>query len=474
MATDIIARGMITEYKSGTNIDFKENDDGSVTISASGDVSGEIVNNESSYTINNAVDYPLLGLNLYGKSTQDGVPSPEAPVDIVSVGDSGAVEIETCEKNLFPWNDYTKAPINGWGMSSGCTYKVTSSEIQVEVAPNTASSGGGVYIWQQNYINLISPYYGNTFTISYELRADSEITVRHGFEGVGIYVDSVVGTEWKRFSCSTTIKKPCNICWKTINQPETILYIRKIQIEIGDTATEYEPYKGSTATITSALPLCGIPVSEGGNYTDSTGQQWVCDELVYNADGTGKIVKRIGKVVFNGSDDETWDTPVLTSDFENDLRIGGIWLKDSLARKEQNSNLKCYTNLFPNKNVFYNDLFGSYISWNGGFIVRFPHDLINGSDNAAWRNFLSSNPLILIYLLAEPQEIELTASEMASLRQLQTFDGVSNISNDNNADMDVKVCTNKMLSEYVFPITTRLQKQIDELQAAILSLGSNV
>lgn len=41
MATDIIARGMITEYKSGTNINFKENDDGSVTISSSGNVSSE-------------------------------------------------------------------------------------------------------------------------------------------------------------------------------------------------------------------------------------------------------------------------------------------------------------------------------------------------------------------------------------------------------------------------------------------------
>ena len=41
MATDIIARGMITEYKSGANINFAENEDGSVTISASGDVSSE-------------------------------------------------------------------------------------------------------------------------------------------------------------------------------------------------------------------------------------------------------------------------------------------------------------------------------------------------------------------------------------------------------------------------------------------------
>ena len=216
MATDIIARCMITEYKSGTNISFKENDDGSVTISASGDVSsedtvardaidnhnldknnphkvkaeqvsfnnvdntadldkpistavqtaldnkanikhthkksditdfpnslpadggnadtvnnhtvnsdvpanalftdtvyddteidnrvkkntddisqlfdvskgGEAVNGNSSYTIENTVDYPLLGFNLYGKSVQNGTPSPDAPVNIVSVGDN--------------------------------------------------------------------------------------------------------------------------------------------------------------------------------------------------------------------------------------------------------------------------------------------------------------------------------------------------------------------------------------------------
>lgn len=41
MATDIIARGMITEYKSGANINFAENEDGSVTISASGSISSE-------------------------------------------------------------------------------------------------------------------------------------------------------------------------------------------------------------------------------------------------------------------------------------------------------------------------------------------------------------------------------------------------------------------------------------------------
>lgn len=38
---------------------------------------------------------------------------------------------------------------------------------------------------------------------------------------------------------------------------------------------------GNSQTLTINTPncLCGIPVDTGGNYTDSTGQQWVCDEI---------------------------------------------------------------------------------------------------------------------------------------------------------------------------------------------------
>ena len=80
----------------------------------------------------------------------------------------------------------------------------------------------------------------------------------------------------------------------------------------------------------------------------------------------------------------------------------------------------------------------------------------------------------VIYQLAEPQEIELTTTEISALRELQTFNGITNVYNDGGADMDVEYCTNKTLSEYVMPITVGLQKQIDELKTAVLSLGGNV
>ena len=46
-----------------------------------------------SYTVQDTADHPLLALSVYGKSVQYGTPTPDAPIDIVSVGDDGAVII---------------------------------------------------------------------------------------------------------------------------------------------------------------------------------------------------------------------------------------------------------------------------------------------------------------------------------------------------------------------------------------------
>ena len=47
----------------------------------------------SEITTTDAVASPLLGLRVCGKSTQDGVPTPTAPVPIVSAGDGGTVTV---------------------------------------------------------------------------------------------------------------------------------------------------------------------------------------------------------------------------------------------------------------------------------------------------------------------------------------------------------------------------------------------
>lgn len=51
---------------------------------------------------------------------------------------------------------------------------------------------------------------------------------------------------------------------------------------------------GNSQTLIINTPngLCGIPVDTGGNYTDSTGQQWICDEVDFER---GVYVQRVKK-----------------------------------------------------------------------------------------------------------------------------------------------------------------------------------
>ena len=49
--------------------------------------------------VDDAFAAPLRGLTVYGKSTQDGTPTPDAPVPIVSAGDGGSVTVTLSDGN---------------------------------------------------------------------------------------------------------------------------------------------------------------------------------------------------------------------------------------------------------------------------------------------------------------------------------------------------------------------------------------
>ncbi len=44
-------------------------------------------------SVNDSVEWPLQGLTVYGKSTQDGTPTPDNPIPIVSAGDGGMITV---------------------------------------------------------------------------------------------------------------------------------------------------------------------------------------------------------------------------------------------------------------------------------------------------------------------------------------------------------------------------------------------
>ena len=58
---------------------------------------------------------------------------------------------------------------------------------------------------------------------------------------------------------------------------------------------DFEPFQHQQASLSTPNGLPGIKVDSGGNYTDSNGQQWVCDEMDFKR---WKYVQRIRKVIW--------------------------------------------------------------------------------------------------------------------------------------------------------------------------------
>lgn len=74
--------------------------------------------------VDDAFSAPLCGLTVYGRSTQDGTPTPDAPVPIVSAGDGGSVAVKVTGKNITPQTLILSTPngLPGIPVTSGGNY----------------------------------------------------------------------------------------------------------------------------------------------------------------------------------------------------------------------------------------------------------------------------------------------------------------------------------------------------------------
>lgn len=91
-------------------------------------------------SITDSIEYPFVGLTVYGKSTQDGTPSPENPVPIVNVGEDGNVELTITGANLLPQS----FEMGGYRGSDGSVYAASdrfrTQKIKISSGTYTISS----------------------------------------------------------------------------------------------------------------------------------------------------------------------------------------------------------------------------------------------------------------------------------------------------------------------------------------------
>lgn len=218
-----------------------------------------------------AFSAPLCGLTVYGRSTQDGTPSPDNPVPIVSAGDGGKVTVKVTGRNLLNIPD-------GSATARGVT--VTAKDGLISISGTAISSG---------YAKLDIP----PFIASGVVILSSSITspkVKIVSETWGVILS--LGAADKMSDMATRI-----VFIVTEGQTYNLTGV-KVQVELGTTATEYEPYREQLLTLPTPNGLPGIPVTSGGNYTDPQGQQWVCDEVDF---GKSVKVQRIDKGAFDAT-----------------------------------------------------------------------------------------------------------------------------------------------------------------------------
>lgn len=220
------------------------------------------------------------------------------------------------------------------------------------------------------------------------------------------------------------------------------LQINNIQIERGDTSSDYEPYK-QIQTVTFNHSLNGIDD--------------VKDELIIRADGTGQLIQRLLEEELNdNSDYVTWYANTNTYGF---LRKESKWLFRANKINIKSNKLKGITKEVGNpgtydKNGIFVDVAGLYIKISKKYLTEYTVD--------ALKTYLRDNPITVVGLLKEPIVTELSSDEVQKILALHTNKPNTTIWNDQDAEMQIT---------YVADIKTYIDNKMAELQALLLEKG---
>lgn len=240
--------------------------------------------NGNPVSVGDAFAAPLCGLHIYGRSRQDGTPSADNPVPIVAAGADGTLQVKITGANLL---DFEKAA------SENANAEFTFENGILAVKALNKQGWAGIFIPLPDECAGKQIFFRRTID-SNPNRLKSLIQMRYSLNGKTVY-----------FSSTSILKIPegaSNIRYNVMARNENTAAEGTITVQYpvvcyGSALLPYEPYHEQVITVQTSGGLNGIPVSSGGNYTDKSGQQWICDEIdlergvyikrIYAADLTG-------------------------------------------------------------------------------------------------------------------------------------------------------------------------------------------
>ena len=215
-----------------------------------------------------------------------------------------------------------------------------------------------------------------------------------------------------------------------------------INVSISDSGSQSQ-----SLTLATPNGLPGVPVSKDGNYTDSNGQQWVCDEIDLER---GKYVQRVAIEKNNGGWElkPSSDTPGRFFQHNKLTNIFSIALKKSL----------CNIASFTSWGAPVNDKYAFALNGHGIYFSPPKGAEITAEELNAKLNSLSF-PVVFVGELATPIERDLTPEEIAAYKALRTYGPTTVISNDAGAEME---------ATYVADTKTYIDNKFAALNKAVL------
>ncbi|WP_418762714.1 hypothetical protein [Enterocloster sp.] len=406
-------------------------------------------------TANDAAEgRPFRGLRVFGKSTQDGTPTPEAPIPIVSAGEDGSIEVKVTGKNLLTGRLYYI------DYSMGAGFIKNENEVSLPYAPKSETSGIGYVIPcapEKHYaFSVTNPNENAVVAISeYKTLEDA----KNKENAIGFVVPSSASPYKSVYTSKGNGVLVCWIAGKWTDGKTTIHECTEselLQLEIGSEATTYEPPRiPQSLTLATPNGLPGIPVTKDGNYTDADGQQWVCDEIDLER---GKYVQRVVIENISGgwSLKETSDRPgrFIRTGLSNKYANGGIIALCSIASwKSWGSSDR------DNRYVFALSMTTFYISP--------PSDISMTADELNAKLNALKDPVVVLGQLATPIERDLTPEEIAAYKALRTYGPTTVVSNDAGVHMEVTYVADT--KNYIRNLEQRLSAKLVNIQSALIS-----
>ena len=176
--------------------------------------------------------------------------------------------------------------------------------------------------------------------------------------------------------------------------------------------------KSNSMTISTPNGLPGIPVNSGGNYTDASGQQWICDEIDL---ARGLYVKRVHKI----TSQQIAESGSLGT-HGNSVPYISVWSK-GLTNKIAPMSTRYTSGLSS-------PLDGRCYCTMDGLVVND----IRFTDQDTARTILSNEDSVFLCPLTTPIETPLSAEEIVAYASLRTYKDSTTVSNDAGAYMGLE------------------------------------